>query len=116
MASAFSIKASYRRACREVIVVRRYLASSTGSSRPFIDATVHGRAQAYGATELIGGVVQGDTRVIVLAEDILAQGLTLPLTTNDKIRIKGKEIAIMVPMERKALDGTLIAYELQCRG
>ena len=114
MTNADGIKAHYRQVCQETIIVRRYTGS--GTSRPKFDVPVRGRAIGYDAKELIGGIVQGDQKVIVLVEDLIAKGMTLPLTTSDKAVVNGKEIAIMAPTPRKALDGTLVAYELQCRG
>lgn len=102
----------YREACQHSIIVRRY----SGSPRIPTDVDVAGNAQLYAAEKLGNGVVQGDTRVIVLVEDIEDSPISLPLTTNDKVVVDGRELAILVPGTRKALDGTLIAYELQVRG
>lgn len=115
MASAASIKAAYRHALQQRITVRRY--TGAGANRPRFDAEdIRANARAYAAEELIGGVVQGDTLVIVLVEDIIARQMRLPLTTRDKIMVKGRELAIVVVKERNAPDGALVAYELQCRG
>jgi hypothetical protein len=116
MLSAAEIKAAYREALQQRVTVRRY--TGAGANRPRFDAEdIRANARAFGSDELIGGIVQGDTKVILLVEDIIAAQMRLPLTTADKIVTKGRELAIQTtPKERKALDGTLVAYELHCRG
>src|SRR5689334_8540450 len=109
-----AILASYRQVCQQTIIVRRY--TGAGANRPRFDATVRGNASAYASTDLVGGVAQGDQRVIVLVEDIIARQMSLPVTTSDKVVVRGQELAIQEVKERNGLDGTLIAYELQARG
>lgn len=113
--NAAEIKAAYARDLKETIVVRRY--TGAGANRPRFDAAVRGKATPYQTKELIGTITQGDTRVIVLVDDLIASQFALPLTTNDKIVIaRHPELAIINPAERKAPDGTLVAYEIQARG
>lgn len=114
MLTASQIKAAYARVLKEPIIVRRYTGS--GTNRPKFDAEVRGKANRYATTELIGTVVQGDQRVFVLVDDLIEKQFPLPLTTNDKLVVKGKEISIIAPNERKAPDGALVAYEIQARG
>jgi hypothetical protein len=103
--NAAEIKRAYARELKETIGVRRY--AGAGSIRPRFDIFIRGKATPYGATELIGSVTQGDQRVIILVEDIIASLMTLPVTTGDKLLVKGRELAIINPAERKAPDGTL---------
>lgn len=112
--NAEEIKAHYRAELKETIIVRRY--SGTGSNRPKFDAEARGKAWDYAATELVGSVQQGDVRVLVLVEDLIAKGLSLPVTANDKVIVNGRELAIMVPGQRKAPDGTIVVYDVQARG
>ncbi len=112
--SSDDIKALYRADLQETVVIRRY--TGTGTNRPKFDVPVQGSSQRYQATELLGTVVQGDQRILVLVEDLIQKKFALPVTTNDKIVVAGKELAIIAPNERADLDGTLIAYELQARG
>jgi hypothetical protein len=112
--NAAEIKRAYARELKETIGVRRY--TGAGSIRPRFDIFIRGKATPYGATELIGTITQGDQRVLLLVEDIIANLMTLPITTNDKVVVKGRELSIVNPAERKASDGTLVAYELQVRG
>lgn len=108
------LKAVYRSFVMQPMIVRRYTGS--GNNRPRFDALVRGHARAYDVEELIGTIVQGDQRVVVLAEDLIAKQINLPVTVADKVVLDGREMAIQASLARKALDGTLIAYELQVRG
>ena len=114
MMSATEILASYRRNLNEPITVRRY--SGTGASRTAANSEVKGKAWGYTAAEIVGSIIQGDERVLVIADDLEAAGFSLPVKTSDKVVIGDKEKAIISPGQRKAPDGTLIAYELQVRG
>ncbi len=109
------IKQLYAAKLQEDITLRRYAGS--GAGRQAHDTVVKGRAPGFiSATTLSGTVQQLEGHVLVLADSIVAQGMALPLTTADKVILSGRECAIIVPGERNALDGTLIAYDLQVRG
>jgi hypothetical protein len=112
--TADQIRAAYARVLQEPIVVRRY--TGTGTSRPHFDVEVRGKASQYDADELIGTIQQGDQKVIFLADDLVSRQFALPVISSDKIVVRGKELAIINPGQRKAPDGTLIAYEIQVRG
>jgi hypothetical protein len=49
-------------------------------------------------------------------EDLILRGFPLPVTSNDKVVVKGKEMAIQSPGTRKAPDGTVVVYDLQASG
>ena len=108
------IKAAYRANLKERITVCRY--TGAGTNRPRFDVMVRGKARLYDAKELIGTVQQGDQNVLLLVEDLIAKGFTLPVTNSDKVVVAGKEIAILAPNTRKAEDGTIVVYDMQCRG
>ena len=112
--NASEIKASYARDLKETIIVRRY-ALVGGTNRPRFDVAVRGKARLYASTELVGTIAQGDWNVIVLAEDLIAAQFALPLTSNDKVVVAGKELGIQVPNTRRAPDGTVIVYDVQAR-
>jgi hypothetical protein len=112
--NAAEISADYAEALQETIIVRRY--AGVGPNRPRFDVSVRGRAVRYGADELLGGILQGDYRVIVLQADLIAHQIALPIITDDKAVVAGRELAIMSISERKSLDGTIVALELRCRG
>jgi hypothetical protein len=112
--SSDDIKALYRADCQETIVIRRY--TGTGTNRPHFEASVRGSSRRYHATELLGNIVQGDQEILILVEDLIQKKFPLPVTTNDRVVVAGKELAIIAPNERADLDGTLIVYDLQARG
>ena len=112
--SSDDIKAIYRAELKETIVIRRY--TGTGTSRPKFEVKARGNTRLYKGTELVGSIVQGDQEVLILVEDLIAKRFALPLTTNDKIVVSGKEIAIIAANNRTDLDGTIIVYDCQARG
>ncbi len=115
MLTASQIKSAYARVLKEPLVVRRYTGS--GTARPHFDTPARGKATPYGADELIGTVQQGDQRVFIFADDLMANGFVLPVTSNDKVVVRGRELQIVAnPPERKSPDGTLVVYEAQVRG
>lgn len=111
-----TVKASYRRNLKDTITLRRYTGS--GTSRPRFDAeNIRANVAGYQPHELIGTIMQGDRKIIVLVEDLINKNFTLPVTSNDKVVIDGKELAILAPDgSTREVNGVLIAYELQVRG
>lgn len=113
-------KASYRDLLARVgepIVLRRY--TGAGTNRPKADWSVQGRVMDFSPDELIGGIVQGDRRVILLAQDLIDGQFPLPIQTgpNHKAVIRGRELQI------KAVDdatlrfkGEIVAYKLVVGG
>ncbi|EHK56905.1 hypothetical protein [Allomesorhizobium alhagi] len=112
-----SIKASYRRALGafEEIVIRRY--TGAGANRPYFDAPVLARVTGYEPKELVGTIQQGDRKLIVLADDLIAAQVPLDLKKGDKAVVRGKELNIEAADDStRRVAGVLIAYELQVRG
>jgi len=96
----------------EDVIIRRYAGSAP--SRRAADVTTRARVMGYAPQQIIGSVIQGDVRVIALVDTL--SGL-LPLTTNDKVVIRGVEKAIRaVDDNTRRVAGTLIALEIQVRG
>jgi hypothetical protein len=113
--TADELKAQFREFCLQTLKIRRY--TGLGAARTHTDYAASGNLQVYGAAQLVGGVTQGDQRAIMIAGDLTTAGLTLPVTTDDKaVTDDGREVSIKAVLPRRALDGTLIAYELQVRG
>jgi hypothetical protein len=112
------IKARYRRAIRqhgEPVLFRRYTGS--GANRPMFNAELHAVVTGYQPQELIGGLVQGDRKVILLAEDVNKAQIGLPITTGDKLVVRGRELAIGMVDDSTHRDGTeLVAFELKVTG
>lgn len=100
----------------ETVLIRRYIGA--GTNRPRYDVPVRARVMGYDEKDLVGTIQQGDRHVIFLAEDLLTAQFALPLTSNDKAVVKGKEMAIVAPDDatRRADGGVLIAFDLQVRG
>ncbi|MEP9389656.1 hypothetical protein [Mesorhizobium sp. KR9-304] len=99
----------------EAIVIRRY--TGTGQGRPFFDASVRARVVDYEPHEIIGAIKQGDRKLIVLAEDMIAAQIPLDLHNGDKAVVRGKELNIEAADDStRRMQGVLIAYELQVRG
>jgi hypothetical protein len=109
-------KGDYRAALKDRIAIRRY--TGTGSARPRFDAeNIRARVVGYDEQELVGGIQQGDRRAIVYADDLIDAGFALPVTTSDKLVVRGKELAIIAADDStRRVDGVLIAIEIQARG
>ena len=110
-----AVKASYRRMLGEfeTIKIRRY----GGTPRVASDYSCLGKPTGYAGNELVGGVVQGDVKVYVFVSDLAATAISLPVTTNDKVVIGTKEMAVMaVDSNTIRINGQTIAYILQARG
>lgn len=108
---------SYKRTLRRfgTVTIRRYYGS--GTPRPSYEKACAARVMTYKADEIVGPIVQGDKRVILLAEDLESGAVALPLLTTDKAVIRGKEHAIVaIDAETRRLGDVLCAYELQVRG
>jgi hypothetical protein len=109
------ILAMYRSMCLMTVVIRRY--SGLPGARTSVDKTVKGHFRLYSGKELVGTITQGDQAVIVLADDLVAAGFPAADHGRRPGRHRWRERKILAPIgERKALDGTLIAYDLQARG
>lgn len=111
-----SVKADYRSALKETVTIRRF--TGAGPARPKFEARARARVTGYEAKELVGAVVQGDRKVIVYADDLIDNGLALPVTTNDLLVLSsGKQLAIVAADDQtRKVAGVLIALEIQARG
>lgn len=99
----------------EPVLLRRY--TGVGVNRPMFEVEVRARVTGYAPQELVGSIQQGDRRVIVLVEDLIAKQFALPVTASDKIVVRSKELAITSVDDSSRRDGTdLIALEIQARG
>jgi hypothetical protein len=112
------VKAMYRRhmdAEGEYVTIRRYTGS--GVNRPRFDAQARARVINYAENELVGTIIQGDRNVILYADDLYASQFAMPVTPNDKIIIRGRELSIVaVDDSSRRVNGVLIALEIQARG
>lgn len=112
-------RAMYRRAIGqfETIQIRRYTGS--GTARPRFDWDVQARVMGFQPDELIGSIVEGDSKLIVLHEDLVNAGFPFPIQSgpNWKVVVKGKELQIK-PIDDKTrrLGGEIIAYVIAAGG
>lgn len=115
MVSALQAVESHRRmisAVGEEVLVRRFTGS--GSPRPKADTATMARVMGYQPNQLVGSIVQGDVKVIALVDTLAS---LLPLTTADKVVVRGKELAIKgIDANTRRIGGTLIALEIQAGG
>jgi hypothetical protein len=111
-------KETYQRMLEEIgekVLIRRYF--GTGNNRSKFEVEVRARIVGYIASELVGTIIQGDQKAILLQEDLLIFQFPLPLMKNDKIVVKGKERNIeSADGDSRKIGGELIAWELQIRG
>jgi hypothetical protein len=112
---AAEAQAQYRGALDQTVTIRRY--SGTGSTRTHADYNARARVTGYAPEALVGNVIQGDRRAIVYSADLDGVGFTQPVTNDDKLVVRGKELQIVaVDDSTRRVDDVLIAYELQVRG
>ncbi len=106
------VKASYTKALQDVVSIRRFTGS--GLSRTSNDYEAKARMTGYQEHELSAQILQGDRLAIVYADDLSS---ILPVTKNDKVVVRGKELAIIgIDDNKRRVGETLIALEIQCRG
>jgi hypothetical protein len=82
------------------------------------------RVVMYQPEQLVGGIIQGDRKAIVLNDPAavvpsgkVALSTMLPLSNDDKIVISGREVAIQgVDDQTRRIQDVLIALEIQVRG
>lgn len=99
----------------EPILVRRWY--NTGLTRTKFEASVKARVTVETADELAGAIHQGDVNLIILVDDLESAQFPLPLTTNDRVVVRGKELSpIAVDANTRRIAGVLVAYEVRARG
>ncbi|WP_439399077.1 hypothetical protein ACRQ5Q_16960 [Bradyrhizobium sp. PMVTL-01] len=113
-----AVRQSYRRALSAAggtVTVRRYYGS--GSPRPRHEKDCLGKEEFYQPSEIAGPILQGDWKIILLAEDLETGPVALPLLPTDKVVVLGKELTIAgIDDKKRRIAGVLGAYELQVRG
>jgi hypothetical protein len=111
-----AVRAHYRRTLDQVgenISIRIY----SGTTDTYTDYTVRARVMGYAPGELVGPIVQGDSRLVVLASDVTAAGIALNTGANCKVVVRGKELQVKaVDDNTRRIDGELVAYELRVGG
>jgi hypothetical protein len=87
----------------------------TGSPPAYTDVTVYGAPKDYSPQELVGSIIQGDTRVTISNREIVAASWPAPPKKGDKLILDSKTRNIQA-VEPKYLGTELIVYVLQVRG
>lgn len=99
----------------EMITLRRYY--GTGDNRSWFDADVKARVTGYDPEALAGSMLQGDRRVVLMYEDVIAKQFPTPLSSGDWIIYDGRELAVVMPDgSTRRVQGVTIAYDLIARG
>lgn len=113
-----AIAAAYRRSLGqfETIAIRRF--SGTGPSRPYFDYTCLARVTDFQPDELAGNIQQGDRKVIVLAEDLVAAQFPAPVRKGDAIVVGGSKVLNIEAADdaSRRVGARVIAYQLVARG
>jgi hypothetical protein len=115
----------YRRALAnhgEDVIVRRW--SGPSGARVKVEATARGRVVGYQPHQVVGPIIAGDRRVIMINDPVgpvaagnVALSTLLPLTPADKLVLRGRECAIKAADDNtRRIAGVLVALELQIAG
>ena len=116
MVTPARIKALYQDAIEAVgedVAIRTYV----GITETYADSTVRARVVDFSPDQLVGSIVQGDRKLIMLAADVIAASIELTATQNCKCVVRGKELQIKaVDDNTRRVAGELIAYELVVGG
>jgi hypothetical protein len=95
----------------ENVIIRNY----SGTTETYTDATVRARVVDFSPDQLVGAIVQGDRKLIMLAADVV--GVELTATQNCKVVVRGKELQVKsVDDNTRRVQGDLIAYEIVVGG
>ncbi len=111
-AQALASHRKFINAIGEQVFVRRY--SGVGHLRTPVDTAAQARVMGFTPKELVGSIVQGDRKVIMLVDTL---GAVLPITTFDQLVIRGREVSIKsVDDNTRRIAGVLIALEIHAAG
>ncbi len=112
------VKASYRRMmddAGEWVKLERH--TGQGINHPVHSIDVRAKVAGYQPDEIVGSIVQGDRKIIILAQDLIDAQFALPIRSSDKVVVRGKQLSIIAPDDStRRIGKTVIAYELTGRG
>ena len=110
------IKAEYLSAIDAVgenVTIRMY----DGTTEAFTESVVRARVVDFNPDQLVGPIVQGDRKIIMLAADVETGGVALTATQNCKLVVRGRELQVKsVDDNTRRVQGELMAYELVVGG
>jgi len=110
MSIAHATRTMLRRYGRDMTLRRRL-----GTGTTFSSASTLGVLSSYGPDQLVGGIVQGDARIILDAVPIVAANL-FPVQKGDQVVADGRTWAVQAP-PRLRFDGPILcAIEVWVRG
>ena len=106
----------------EDIIVRRW--SGPSGARVATEAVARGKPVGYKAEQIAGAIKAGDRKVILINDPSaavpagkVALSTLLPLTTSDKLVLRGRELAIKyADDDTRRFAGVLVALEIQVAG
>lgn len=79
--------------------------------------TALARIVGWSPEELASGLMQGERKIILLAEDLELAGFPEPIERNDGIHVRGRRLNVeSVDDSTRRIGDTLIAYELGATG
>lgn len=113
--------ASHRRMLAQLgedVIIRRW--SGPAAARVATEAVARGRPFALKPEQIVGNIKSGDCKVIVINDPAavvpsgkVALSTLLPLTTNDKLVLAGRELAIKDPDDMtRRIAGIVVALEI----
>jgi len=79
-------------------------------------AAVRARVVDYAPQDLVSGIVQGDRKAILLAADLTAGGIALPLRKGDRLVWDGLALIAQGKSMPRRVGATTVAVEVQVRG
>lgn len=107
----------YRRFLKDAVTITR-LVGVAPSQTTVAAANIRARVLSYSPQEIVGAIMQGDQKVILLKEDLDAAAWPAPPRKGDKIGTAGGRMLTVqyCDTNTRAVASTLIAYEVQARG
>jgi hypothetical protein len=80
-------------------------------------AIVRAKVSGFEPNELVGGITEGDRKVVVLAADLESASWPVPPQPGDQIEIRGTTLGVVaVDDSTRRVQGVAIAFDLIARG
>jgi hypothetical protein len=86
-----------------------------GTTNAYTSVPIKGIFRSYTPGELVGGIAQGDARVVIANKEMAAAAWPAPPTKGDQLVIAGRIWALMGAYPR-TLGEVVLVYEIWCRG
>jgi hypothetical protein len=107
----------YRRFLKDTVTITR-LAGASPSQTSTAATSIRAHVASYSPQEIVGAIMQGDQKVILLKQDLDAASWPVPPHKGDKIITSdGRHLTVQFcDANTKRVGNTIIAYEIQARG